>query len=185
MTGKVKSITLYMLVVLLSLPAGCAEVTRKATLSSEGAVEYVFFSAGEKIAQQKEDEYGNILHTTGKIPDGTAKGYDESGRLEYECNYKDNELEGIIRVYYKSGKLMNEWSYKNNKLNGLTKWYSENGTLVRQFSYKDGIREGMTKKFYENGGIWSIKTYEHGKLINRKEYDMEGNLTTDLEFLAP
>ncbi len=185
MTGKVKSITLYTLAVLLSIPAGCAEVTRNAMLSPDGTVEYVFYSDGGEIAQQKEDAYGNILHTTGKIPDGTVKGYDESGRLEYECNYKDNKLEGVIRVYYESGKLMNEWNYKNNKLNGLTKWYSENGTLVRQFSYKDGIREGMTKKFYENGGIWSIKTYKNGKLINRKEYDTEGNLMTDLEFPAP
>jgi antitoxin component YwqK of YwqJK toxin-antitoxin module len=185
MTGKVNSITLYILAVLLSLSAGCAEVTRKAMLSPDGTVEYVFYMDGGEIAQQKEDEYGNILHTNGKIPDGTVKGYDESGRLEYECNYKDNKLEGVSRVYYESGKLMKEWGYKNNKLNGLTKWFSENGTLLRQFSYKDGIRDGMTRKFYENGEIWSIKTYKNGKLINRKEYDTEGNLTTDLEFPAP
>ena len=185
MTGKVKSITLYMLAVLLCISAGCAEVTRKAMLSPDGTVEYVFYRDGKKIAQQKENEYGDILHITGKIPDGTVKGYDESGRLEYECNYKDNKLEGVIRVYYESGKLMKEWGYKNNKLNGLTKWFSENGTLLRQFSYKDGMRDGMTSKFYANGGIWSIKTYKNGKLINRKEYDKEGNLTTDLEFTAP
>ena len=177
-----KRVTICFLLIFLSSPVGCTEVTRNSILNPDGTVEYVFYSDGEEIAKQKEDDYGNIIQTTGKIPDGTVKGYDESGKLEHECNYKDNKLEGLVRVYYESGKIMMEWNYKDNKLNGITRWYYENGGLMRQFNYKDGKREGISKKYYENGGIWSTYTYRNGKLVNRKDYDERGNLMSDQDF---
>ena len=54
---------------------------------------------------------------------------------------------------------------------------------MRQFNYKDCKLEGMSKKFHENGGIWSIKTYKNGKFINRKEYDKEGKLMSEWNYL--
>lgn len=168
--------------VLLSTAVVYAEVTRKEMINPDGTVEHVFYSDGKEIAKQKLDDNGDIIQTIGKIPNGVVKGYYESGKLEYECNYRDNKLAGIVKVYYESGRLMKEWNYKDNKLNGITNWYFENGKLLRQFNYEDGKREGMTKKFYENGGIWSIKTYKNGKFINRKEYDKEGKLTSEQNF---
>jgi len=178
-----KRITICLLLILLGPVVIRAELTRKEMINPDGTVEHVFYTDGKEIAKQKVGDDGNIIQTTGTIPDGVVRGYSKSGSLEYECNYRDNKLEGITRTYYESGKLMREWNYKDNKLNGITKWYFENGNLMRQFSYKDGKLEGMSKKFYENGGIWSIKTYKNGKFIGRKEYDEEGKLMSEWNYI--
>jgi antitoxin component YwqK of YwqJK toxin-antitoxin module len=183
MIGEMKRITICLLLILFGPAVIQAEVTRKEMINPDGTVEHVFYCDGKKIAKQKLDDNGNIIQTISKIPNGVVRGYYESGKLEYECNYRDNKLEGIVKVYYESGKLMKEWNYKDNKLNGITKWYFENGKLMRQFNYKDGKREGISKKFYENGGIWSIKTYKNGKFVNRKEYDKEGKLQSEWNYL--
>ena len=177
-----KIIAAYPLVLVLITVTVDAEVTRKSTINPDGTIEYVFYNNGKEIAKQKVDDFGNIVKTTGTIPDGVVKGYSESKKLEYECHYRDNKLEGILKEYSENGKLLREWIFKDNKLNGATTWYYDNGGVMREFNYKDGTQEGAAKKFYENGGIWSIKTYKNGQFISRKEYDQEGTLKSEWHY---
>lgn len=160
-----KRITICLLLVLFSTAIVYAEVTRKSILNPDGTIEYIFYDDGKEIAKQKVDDNGNIIQTTGKIPDGTVKGYDESGKLVYECNYKDNKLEGIVQVYYESGELFKELNYKSGKLEGIAITYYKNGELSIEENYKDGKLEGIKKGYHRNGEIENIRTYKNGYFV--------------------
>ena len=177
-----KAITQGVLLIVLSAVVVQAQVTRREIIAPDGTIEHIFYSEGKERARQRLDDRGNILQTTGTVPDGVVKGYYDTGTVEYECTYRDNKLEGTVTVYYESGKVMQEWHYKDNKRNGITNWYYESGGLMRQFNYKNGTLDGVSKKFYENGVLRSTKTYRDGQFIARKEYDKNGELQAEWHY---
>ena len=147
-----KKVIGLLVIFLLSAAIVSAEVIRKQTSNPDGTTAYVFYSEGKEIAKQTVDAAGNIIKTTGKIPDGVVKEYYKSGKLKGEGTFKDGKVEGIVKQYYESGKLKAEWNIKN-------------GTL-----------DGTSKRYYENGGIRYIDTYKNGQKIDRKSYDEQGKL---------
>jgi len=147
-----KRITVCLLLVLLSANIVYAEVTGKPIFNPDGTIEYVFYSEGKEVAKQILDKDWNEIKTIGKIPDGIVKQYYESGKLQFECNYKDSKREGITKRYDENGILINEWNYKNGKL------------------------EGISKEYYKNGTYKCIDTYQNGKLIKKRAYDESGKL---------
>ena len=70
------------------------------------------------------------------------------GREELTANYKDGELDGVMREYdYRDGKLKKEASYKNGKLDGLVRDYDAEGNIMVEYIYRDGekISGGVVK----------------------------------------
>ena len=65
--------------------------------------------------------------------------YYESGQLEIECNYIDNNYHGLYLEYLESGQLYIECHYENGKLNGLFKLYSTSGKIIEECHYENGI----------------------------------------------
>lgn len=61
------------------------------------------------------------------------------GRPEMTANYKDGELDGVMREYdFRNGKLKKEASYKGGQLDGLVRDYDEEGQIMVEYMYRDG-----------------------------------------------
>ena len=61
------------------------------------------------------------------------------GRPELTSNYKDGELDGILREYdFRNGNLKKEATYKAGKLDGLVRDYDEEGRVMVEYMYRDG-----------------------------------------------
>ncbi len=190
-----KKVLLFLLLVLI--PAIVfAEITKKVverypdintgdvTLLGQPKTVLYLNSNGNEVAKELYDEKGNVLETTGKIPDGTVKEYFESGKLlaEYtykagklegvsrgyyesgafkgEWNYKAGTLEGIVKVYFETGNLNYEMNYKDDELHGTSKYYRDNGKLHFEWHFKDGKKEGISKTFSENGNLKGVVNYK-------------------------
>ncbi|MGH1437035.1 MAG: toxin-antitoxin system YwqK family antitoxin [Lewinella sp.] len=70
------------------------------------------------------------------------------GREELTANYKDGELDGVLREYdYRDGKLKKEASYKAGQLDGLVRDYDPEGNVMVEYMYRDGekISGGMVE----------------------------------------
>ncbi|MEK7450266.1 MAG: hypothetical protein AAB019_12390, partial [Planctomycetota bacterium] len=110
-------LVLVLIVLMPAIILGDGEVTQKTTQEyPDGTIkEIIYYQDGKKIAKKLFDEKGNST-IEGKIPEGIAKDYYASGKLEDEATYKDGKQEGIHKIYYESGKLEIEGNYKNDKL---------------------------------------------------------------------
>ena len=161
-----KTITFYLLSMLLSVPAVSAEVTRKTVVSPYGTIEHVFYSEGREIAKQMVDKHDRIIKTTGSIPDGSVRQHYESGKLRFEWNYKDNKLNGIAKGYDENGNLDYEWIYQDGEHEGMSREYYKSGKLKVETNFKSGSREGVVREYYENGHVKIEGNNKNGKLLS-------------------
>ena len=99
MTGNLKRVTVCLLLVLLNSSIIYAESTIKEVVNSYGTKELVFYGKRKEVARQTVDAFGNIIKTSGKIPDGIVKQYYKSGNLMFEFIYKDGKRKGISKNY--------------------------------------------------------------------------------------
>jgi len=207
MEAKMKKIVLLILMAFISAVA-FAEVTTVVVKNPDNTAIKIFYSGGKEIARQVKDVKGNVTKTTGKIPDGVVKEFNDNGKLlvgwnykngnlegeskEYflsgelleEILYKKNKREGISKKYYKSGKLLAERNFKNDKLEGATRMYYEDGKLFAELNYKDGKLDGETKVYYESGKIKTVETYKSSKKIRTKSYDPQGKVLIDHDYTS-
>jgi len=102
----------------------------------------VFTLYEEKFGSGIKDEYTLV---DGYI-DGSYKGYDTQGQLEFEGNMKDGSLDGT------------------------NKWYNGKGQLIKEKTYKDGKIIGIDKRYYDNGQLKEERTYKDGEIIDIKRY---------------
>ena len=105
-----------------------------------------------------------------------------SGILKGEKNYKEDNLDGIVKWYYDTGSLGTEFNYKNGKLEGLTKLYWENGNIKAEHYYENGKREGTNKQYYNSGELRFIYTFKNGRRINKESYGRGGNLLSRKDY---
>ena len=62
--------------------------------------------------------------------------YYESGGLELERNYKDDEIHGPFREWRENGKLWKEFNFENGERVSLKMW-DENGKLDWEENYQN------------------------------------------------
>ena len=68
--------------------------------------------------------------------------YYESGFLSGESNFKDDNLNGVMKQYYESGALLFEINFKNGKaLSGV--YYHKNGEIDRKMTNEDFSKLGF------------------------------------------
>lgn len=115
------------------------------------------------------------IQKNGKF-NGKFKFYYENGQIKMEGTAKDENLEGVTKFYYESGQIQAEKNYKNGQLEGLSKSWYENGQIKQEVNYKNGIPEGLGKSWHENGQIQMEINFKNGQMIEKKEYDINGNL---------
>ena len=65
--------------------------------------------------------------------------------------------------------------YNDGVINGQAHIWSDDGRKQSQFNYKDGEKDGLHIGWYWNGNKLFEKTYDNGKLISEKKWDIDGN----------
>ena len=74
-----------------------------------------------------------------------------SNTLFFECNYKNDLPDGIIKLYDRDGTKLRECNYMNGVLNGKqTEWFS-NRTLKATSFYVNGKIDGLYTKYGSSG----------------------------------
>lgn len=73
------------------------------------------------------------------------KTYYDTGELESETPYKNNQKHGVAKIYYKNGAVKSEIPYKNNQIDGNAKKYYEKGVLEIEASFRNGKVKDFTK----------------------------------------
>jgi len=125
-------------------------------------------SNGKSVVLLKHYYPTKIVKEKGALIDSIKQGYwisfDSTGKLQCECVYINDTLNGPFILYYPNGNIeiegyvyagnwkgerisyysnrniRNKGSYKNNELDGIWDYFDENGNLDKKILYKNGIR---------------------------------------------
>lgn len=114
-----------------------------------------------------------------RIIKSTIKGYDNSGKIEYQS--------GIIFTYNADGSYVQEFHYSGNATVDAKKYFDTNGCIVKEESYKNGKVTNYT--VYDNneyGAATKSSCYVNGKLTNYTiyEYNNKGGMKKKTTYLA-
>jgi len=78
-------------------------------------------------------------------------------------------------MYFRNGSKENEIDYKNGKVCGWARMWYENGRLRMEATYKDNKCNGVRIAYHKNGKVFCRAEYSEGKLLQKKNWDAEGN----------
>ena len=103
------------------------------------------------------------------------------GNIEYCCDYLDDERYGTARWYDEDGRLRMEEEYVEGKLEGAVKRYDSHGKLLSVYTYRDDRKEGPYETHDSDG--WYYKgRYKNDKLVYRETYRSDGSLSSTSEW---
>jgi antitoxin component YwqK of YwqJK toxin-antitoxin module len=113
----------------------------------------------------------------GKIH-GVYRAYESgivSDSLTFEANYKNGELDGVMKSYYGDGSIKEESYYQYGKKHGENINYNKDGTLSSKTPYVNGKIEGIMK-IYRNKSHWEIPYIKGSEEGFEKKYSQNGIL---------
>ena len=116
-----------------------------------------------------------------KKQQGVATFYYYNGNVSSLGQYLNNKPVGIWKKYYTPGGLAYEGKMLNDKPDSTWVYYHMNGSIFGIKNYVKGKEEGESKWYYESGKISEIIIYKHGKIIDKINYDEEGNIIKPVE----
>lgn len=129
---------------------------------------------------------GNLrssIEYKGKIQDGLAVYYDESGVKTLELTMKDGKKEGRLRTFFFNGNLQTEEYYVNDILNGIQTTYDREGVKLTEIEFKDGVMNGSYQEWHERDILKCAGQYADGLWDGHWEYyDMRGFLIAEGDF---
>jgi len=114
---------------------------------------------------------------------GLVKNYYENGNLRIENNFIDQVKEGEEKLYYDTGQLAELNNYQNNQLNGLVEFYSEEGDLTDKVKYINGkisFDQNELDKMSVQDLLGKFHSYDFSKLIIEEFKEVEINWVQDL-----
>jgi len=132
---------------------------------------------------------GNKIYTSDYIPKGIdVEYYYNPMQISKFDKFGDNGVikEGIL--YSRNGKILQE--EKKDKKSGYKKTYDESGKKIGELIYKSVDNddylipyEGTDYQYdYNYSNYLSIENYKKGSLVNRKNFDENGKLSTETFF---
>ena len=112
------------------------------------------------------------------------KTYYENGNIETERTFVDGVEHGPAKGWFESGKLEFEAFKENGLVQGLVKNYYENGNLRIETNYIDQVKEGEEKLYYDTGQLARLNNYQNNQLNGLVEfYSKEGDLTDKVKYI--
>jgi periplasmic protein TonB len=111
--------------------------------------------------------------------------YYSNGQLQKQCNYRDNMLDGQLKVWYENGNIKQECNYTLDKLTGSFRTYSEDGKLTKFAEYLDGKKNGKFITYYSNGNPIREEKYKNDELLNGKCFTAAGKDTSYFIYFTP
>lgn len=92
-----------------------------------------------------------------------SKSWYQSGKKNYDFNYKLGQQEGLSVAWHENGQKKAEQNFKDNKLDGFAvEWY-ENGQKKSEINFKAGKINGIALEWYENGQKKLENHFNEGK----------------------
>lgn len=190
----------WVLALVLAYPAvGMAALTyQDHPRADSDLVERTVFSGAQEVARLVLDGNGNVIRSTGTVPDGVAEYYDKDqrlrGRLTFqggvlsgpaatyypdgtlylEANYTGNRLHGAYRLYDAQGRLKTDYRFQDGRLDGEQKVYYDSGQLMSRSRYSYGVKDGPLLMYHENGRVAYKSDYHQGHQLRRAEFDEDG-----------
>lgn len=115
-------------------------------------------------------EFKNVNLQTiekGALINGKRDGYwitleEDSRIIKIESYYKNDILNGPIKLYTKNGILMSEGFMKNDSSNGLWTYYYEDGKVSAKGLLENGTKMGIWEFYIEDGLLDKKILYKHG-----------------------
>lgn len=86
------------------------------------------------------------------------------GKPEYECTYKNNNLEGERTEYYANGKPSKKENFVNNAFDGKQLYFKEDGMLIADLSFRNDELHGNSL-IYSAGKLTQTKKYDSDELV--------------------
>lgn len=132
-----------------------------------------------------EDGYYGIKYKEYHSTNGTlayieekdgGKSFYINGNLRAEWTNINYWKDGQYREFYENGKLKMNVNYKNGVRYGIMNKYYPDGEQKEKWSYTDDGQRIFVNKYYINGRLKSEWNYKNGELIQKIEYDKNGNI---------
>lgn len=119
-----------------------------------------------KTHQEKINGKVLTLSTVDGIKNGLAR-LETSGKIEFECFYVNDLLDGRFIRYYSSGNVLSIVNYEKGILQGGFVSFYESGVKQVTGTYKSGVYNGLLKTYDEFGDIIKVEPYVDGKLSGK------------------
>jgi antitoxin component YwqK of YwqJK toxin-antitoxin module len=138
------------------------------------------YKAGVPVGIVRTYKKGGILYSETPYKDGKANGieiqYDEAGNLLGKTPYVNGLKNGMDEEYWENGKILSECPYVDGKKNGVYIGYDRSEEIMEEVTFKNGKENGSYKIYQSNGKLLFEAQYKDGKILDRKDYDIGGNL---------
>jgi antitoxin component YwqK of YwqJK toxin-antitoxin module/outer membrane protein assembly factor BamD (BamD/ComL family) len=129
---------------------------------------------------------GNVMQKF-NLKDGKYEGevitYHPNGRKETESIYRDGSLEGRFTEYGPDGTIVKTGSYLGNNMNNYWHYYTADGSIETIVYYNEGLLSGWYTSYSVDGKIKTRDKFTDGRLVRESQYDPEGNLINDVDFM--
>ncbi len=99
-----------------------------------------------------------------------CKYYNETGLLQGEKNYLDNQLHGVQKLFHSNGQIKEMANYSLGKLNGYREINDENGKLINRDRYLYGMMHGKCYDYSKDGKTSKEYYYCYGSQKLFKQY---------------
>ena len=112
--------------------------------------------------------------------DGPMRVYNGEGKILEEALYSGGKKHGPYTKWYPNGKKQEESSYVNDKRDGNGIWYHNNGEKAAEYTYRNDVIDGNAVTYFKNGKVSQHGLYKNGKQVDTwKEYYENGNLKAE------
>ncbi|MEX6625895.1 toxin-antitoxin system YwqK family antitoxin [Tenacibaculum salmonis] len=110
----------------------------------------------------------------GKKRSGKWVYYFPNGKPVSEENYKDGNLDGVLKDYYPNGNITQEVVYSRGKKNGLSKTFTDSAILIEEVFYVNGKLDGKANYYDLKGALKEEGMYKNGKRVGKWDFYMDG-----------
>ncbi len=111
-----------------------------------------------------------------------VKQHYSTGELKVTVPYLDGEIHGDLEMFYKDGSYKALAQYVKGQQHGLTRKYYKNGKLQAEGAFVAGKTQGKSLFYYENGSVQREDHFEKGQLLQRKQFNQDGQLISEKKF---
>lgn len=165
-------------------------------------LEELTFEEGELVQERTYFLNGETRAETRRVSDRVhARGFWDNGKLRYEATFLIPESQRArsrpspsttfnpIRMSRERDARYNEWGAVranwSDRLppDGVEKSFHENGNPAVEITYRHGKRDGLARAWHPNGKLAVELTYVAERITARKEFDENGTLIKDEEYL--
>jgi antitoxin component YwqK of YwqJK toxin-antitoxin module len=143
--------TLFVIIILLTLNAGCQTKTKNKSLSGKEKIEAAVAEA-----------------------DSLVRSYSGSWLVK-EVPYKNGKRQGLMKTYNTTGTLYQTFWYENGLRQDTAKLYFEDGKVFRTTPFKDDTAHGIQTQYYKSGAVKAKLNFVNGlRTPYLEEFDAAG-----------